>query len=119
MAAIYGGDNDVDVRTRFTPDLGQLRTLQAGKSLDLEANGEFFVILAPGDKSAKVDAVQFVSGSDQLRSFGDRLRSLDYGPVFPDNSPARIVRRGVLSCSKVTGVCIFVLILPEDVRTVN
>jgi Flp pilus assembly protein TadD len=119
LTAILGSDNQIDLLTRFKPELAQLRTLQVGKSLDVEANGEFFVILAPGVKSAKVDAVQFVSGSAQLRSFGDHLRSLDYGSVFPDNSPVRIIRRGILSCSKVTGNCIFVLILPEDVRTVN
>jgi hypothetical protein len=39
--------------------------------------------------------------------------------MFPDTSPAKLVRRGALACSATTGSCTFTLALPEDVRTLN
>jgi len=100
-------------------DLFALRTFQAGKLLSEKAEADFLVLLSPGEKGAKVDAVLFVSGSDKLRPFAGALRSLHFAGMFPDASPAKLIRRGTLSCSAVTGECTFVLLLPEDVRTVN
>jgi hypothetical protein len=39
--------------------------------------------------------------------------------MFPDASPAKIVRRGTLACNATSGTCNFTLTLPEDVRTLN
>jgi Flp pilus assembly protein TadD len=100
-------------------DLSALRTFQAGKLLNEKAEADFLLLLSPSDKEAKVDAVQFVSGSDKLRPFAGVLRSIHFSGMFPDASPAKLVRRGTLSCSAATGECVFVLLLPEDVRTVN
>lgn len=108
-----------DILTKFRPELSDLRTIPAGKSPDVEGNADFFILLKPEGAATKVDAVKFVSGSEKLRLFGDRLHSLDFGAAFPDNSPLNLVRRGTLSCSKATGKCEFVLLLPEDVRTIN
>lgn len=66
----------------------------------------------------RVDAVKFLSGSEELRPFADRLRALDYGAVFPDPTPAKLIRRGTLSCSKARP-CTFALTLPEEVRPAN
>jgi hypothetical protein len=66
-----------------------------------------------------VEAVKFVSGNQNLRPFAERLRAVDFGPMFPDATPAKIVRRGTLACSATTGNCTFTLILPENLRTVN
>jgi hypothetical protein len=54
-----------------------------------------------------------------LRPFAEKLRTLDFGPMFPDAAPAKLVRRGTLACSATTGNCTFTLTLPEDVRTLN
>ena len=40
----------------------------------------------------------FLSGNAKLSPFASRLRSLNYGPVFPDTTPVEIVRRATLSC---------------------
>ena len=100
-------------------ELASIRTLAAGKLLKEDARAEFFVLLSPRDKNARVDAVKFISGSEKLRPFADKLRTLDYGPMFPDSSPIKLVRRGTLACSASTGDCTFTLIRPEDVRSVN
>jgi tetratricopeptide (TPR) repeat protein len=100
-------------------DLSVLRTFQAGKLLNEKAEADFVVLLSPGGKEAKAEAVQFVSGSEKLKPFANSLRSLHFAEMFPDASPVKLVRRGTLSCSAATGECAFVLVIPEDVRTVN
>ena len=83
------------------------------------ARADFFVLLSAGAKNPKIEAVKFISGSQDLRPFAERLRTLDFGPMFPDASPTKLVRRGTLACSATTGSCTFTLLLPEDVRTPN
>ncbi len=99
--------------------LVKARTFPAGKVLNENAQAEFYVLLSPGLKNPKVDSVKFVSGSQDLRPIVDKLRALEFGPMFPDASPAKLVRRGTLTCSAATGNCTFTLILPDDVRTLN
>ncbi|MGH9714037.1 MAG: DUF3857 domain-containing protein [Candidatus Acidiferrales bacterium] len=105
--------------SRAHDDLSSLRTFPVGKLVSEKAEADFLVLLSPGEKDAKVDAVQFVSGSEKLRPYAGALRSIHFAGMFPDSSPIRLVRRGTLSCSAATGQCVFVLLLPEDVRTVN
>jgi len=47
------------------------------------------------------------------------LKGIDFGPVFPDSSPAKLVRRGTVTCTAATGKCTFTLMLPEDVHALN
>jgi len=101
------------------PELAESRTLQAGKVLNERGEADFLILLSPAGQAAKVDAVQFVKGSENLRPFAERLRSLAYGPAFPDDSLTKLVRRATLSCSQVAGKCVLVLLLPEDVRTLD
>jgi tetratricopeptide (TPR) repeat protein len=100
-------------------ELSALQTFPVGKLLNEKAEADFLVLLSPGEKEARVDAVQFVSGSEKLRPLASALRSLHFAGMFPDASPAKLIRRGTLLCSATTGDCTFVLLLPEDVRTVN
>jgi hypothetical protein len=63
--------------------------------------------------------VKLVSGDEKLKSFSQALRTADYHLTFPDETPVKLLRRGILSCSTATGNCRFVLMLPDDVRTVD
>jgi len=120
LSALLGPGAKIEqLVTQAKPELTTHRTFSIGKGLSENAQADFFVLLSPGAKDPKIDAVQFVSGSQTLRPLAERLRSLDFGGMFPDASPAKIVRRGTLSCSAASGNCTFTLILPEDVRTVN
>jgi tetratricopeptide (TPR) repeat protein/transglutaminase-like putative cysteine protease len=120
------GSNEKDPRiedlvNKARPELTAMRTLSLQKLEENKVSADFFVLLAPSPDhpAARIKAVQFISGSDALRSSGEKLRSLDSDGMFPDASPLKIVRRGTLSCAAATGDCSFTLILPEDVRTVN
>ncbi len=87
-----------------------------------DASADFLAVLAPAGSdgaSVKVEAVRFVSGDQLLRPLADRLRTLDFGTMFPDASPVKLVRRGALVCSGKDGSCMFMLMPPEDVRAVN
>jgi hypothetical protein len=92
-----------------------------GKANNKETgSADFFVLLSGGAGTpARVEAVRFVSGDEKLKIFTDALRTADYHLNFPDDTPVKILRRGILSCSATTGSCAFVLVLPDDVRTVD
>jgi Flp pilus assembly protein TadD len=120
LTILLGGNEQIArLVDEAKPELVELRTIPAGKLLDEKAGADFLILLSPGGKEARVDAVQFVKGSEKLRPFAERLRSLDYGPMFPDESPARLVRRATLTCAQGTDECVLLLLLPEDVRTLD
>jgi len=120
LVILLGGNTGIDERVKQAQaELASIRTLPAGKLLKEDAQADFFVLLSPGGKNARVDAVKFISGSEKLRPFAAKLRDLDYGPMFPDAAPVKLVRRGTLACSGSTGDCTFRLIRPEDVRSAN
>ena len=115
LILLLGGNAQIDTLVeQATPDLAALRRIPAGKLLHEDARADFLILLSPGEKSARVDGVGFVGGSEKLKPFSDRLRSLDYGVVFPKRTPVRLVRRGTLACAAETGDCTLTLIRPED-----
>jgi tetratricopeptide (TPR) repeat protein len=120
LAALAGGDAKADaVVAKYKGDLQRWRTIELGKAKET-GNAEFFVLLSGGGGSAaRAESVKYVSGDEKLKSFAEALRTADYHLTFPDNAPVKVLRRGILSCSTATGNCMFVLILPDDVRTVD
>jgi tetratricopeptide (TPR) repeat protein/transglutaminase-like putative cysteine protease len=119
LTLLLGENTQIDeLVARAKTRLVKSRTFSADKLLAEKAEADFFVLIAPGTKSARVEAVKFINGSPDLRPFAENLRALTFGPMFPDASPAKLVRRGTLSCT-AAGVCTFALILPENVRTLN
>jgi len=99
--------------------LQSLRTIDLGKAKET-GSAEFFVLLSgAAGTPAKAEAVRFVSGEEKLKVFTEALHTAEYRLTFPDDTPLKILRRGILSCSTATGNCMFVLMLPDDVRTVD
>jgi len=120
LAALAGSDAKADAAvTKYKDDLLHRRTIDLGKAKET-GNAEFFVLLSGGAGSAaKAESVKYVSGDEKLKPFSEALRTSDYHLTFPDSTPVKVLRRGTLSCSTATGNCMFVLILPDDVRTVD
>src|SRR5207245_10716432 len=105
--------------TKYRDELQKVRSIDLGKVAKETGNAEFFVLLSRGTGStATVESVKFVSGDEKLKSFSEALRTADYHLTFPDATPVKIFRRGTLSCS-ITASCVFTLLLPDDVRTVD
>jgi len=96
-------------------EINRMRTFKLPRLVPKSASAEFFLLLAP---ASKVDDVKFISGSKELESSAKALRAIDFKPAFPDDGPARLLRRGILSCYEYSG-CTFVLYNLEDVRSVN
>ncbi len=125
LAALAGGSAKADAAVaKYKEDLQKSRTIDLGKVAKETGSAEFFVLLSRGvgekeSSAATVEGVKFASGDERLKVFTEALRTADYHLKFPDDTPVKILRRGVLSCSTATGNCLFVLMLPEDVRTVD
>jgi tetratricopeptide (TPR) repeat protein len=94
-------------------ELGKLRLTDISALPKQEGSAEFFVLFS----GSKVEDVQFVSGSESLKSAGSALKSANYDIRVPDAGPEKIPRRGVLSCSIYTSPsCQFVMFLPSTTK---
>ncbi|MGH9792720.1 MAG: tetratricopeptide repeat protein, partial [Candidatus Acidiferrales bacterium] len=132
LAALIADEKKIDDLMRKAGEHNSLeRTVKLGPLVKERASAEFFVLLAPvagaadspsaGPASrwgATVEDVKFISGDERLRPFADKLRSANFDATFPDDTPTKLVRRGMLSCTPAMG-CSFVLIVPDDVTSVN
>jgi hypothetical protein len=116
LAGLLGGDDKVNaIVAKYRDELQNARTLPVGRIPKSSGTAEYFVALS----GQAVDGVKFVSGEDNMRAMAEALRGLHYSLLFPDNTPTKILRRGVLSCPGTAGECRFVLMLPDDVRSVD
>jgi tetratricopeptide (TPR) repeat protein len=125
LASLAGGSAQVDATVaKYKEELQRLRTIDLGKVAKETGNADFFILLSrgpgrAGSSAATVEAVKFASGDEKLKVFTEALRTAEYRLTFPDDTPVKILRRGILSCSTATGTCTFELMLPDDVRTVD
>jgi tetratricopeptide (TPR) repeat protein/transglutaminase-like putative cysteine protease len=125
LASLAGGSAQVDAAVaKYKEELQRLRTIDLGKVAKETGSADFFVLLSrgpgrAGSSAATVEAVKFASGDEKLKVFSEALRTAEYRLTFPDDAPVKILRRGILSCSTAIGTCTFVLMLPDDVRTVD
>ena len=98
-----------------TDELSDARTVKLGHIVPGSASAEFFILLAPGNK---VENVAYISGSEELEKVETRLADSDFHAAFPEESDARILRRGLETCSEIVG-CEIVLYPLDSVRSVN
>jgi hypothetical protein len=119
LAALVGDAKVTATRDKYLGDLQNVRTIKLGKVAKAEGSAEFFVMFTPSGAGGAIEGVKFVSGDEKLKGFSDTLKSAHYSVSFPDDIPTKILRRGVLSCSKLTGECMFVMMLPADVHSVD
>jgi tetratricopeptide (TPR) repeat protein len=102
-----------------SPDAGALQDLRSTtlrKLANGHATAEFFLLFKGDSKSVDV---KFISGSDALQDAAKVLASTNFNVLFPDDSSARILRRGLLDCEPEADKCMFVLIPPEMVRSLH
>ena len=120
LAQLAGGESKIQpLVLQAGEQLSAQRTVKLGTLLKEDASAEFFVLLVPTPGGAKGEDVKFVSGKEKLRPLAQALRSARYPDLFPDDTPTKLVRRGILSCSASTGECVFVMLLPDLVTSVN
>jgi tetratricopeptide (TPR) repeat protein len=113
VAALSSGANGSSMVKDAGAELSHERTYKLSQIRDWGGgykSAEFVIALTkePGVADAK-----FLSGAQELRGASAALGALKSGFPFPDDSHARVVRRGVLSCSEVSKGCVFVF-YPAD-----
>jgi tetratricopeptide (TPR) repeat protein len=96
-------------------ELSQLRTVKLKPLISGSATAEFFLLFSPGPR---VDDVEFISGSEKLKSSIQALKTARFQVAFPEASSARLVRRAIVMCSSVSG-CNAVLFTPDSVHSVK
>ena len=116
LAALLGDAKKVDAAAALvSKGLSDMRTVKIDGKSPASATAEFLLLFsAPGT----VDAVRFISGDESLRPFAAAIRAASFGRMFPDDAPAKILRRGLLACAPASG-CTVTLILPDDAEPVK
>jgi len=95
-------------------ELVQLRSVKMPSLPQKKGQGEFTLVF---DGSGRPQRVDFNSGDDDLRGAEPTLLDADYPVLFPEYTSAKIVRRGVLSCS--AGGCLVTLKPLEQPKTLG
>jgi tetratricopeptide (TPR) repeat protein len=120
LAALVGGDAKATKAVeQHRTDLQTLRTLHLGKIAPAGGTADFFVIVTSSGGHGQVAAAKFISGEEKLKPLTEDLCNAKIDFVFPDDTPTKILRRGTLSCSKDSHECDFVMMIPEDVHSVD
>jgi tetratricopeptide (TPR) repeat protein len=114
VAALSGGAASTSAIKDAGAELSDERTFKVSQIHDWGGgykSAEFVIALA---KEPGVVDTKFLSGAQELKSASAALSALKSSFPFPDDSEARVVRRGVLSCSEFSKGCVFVF-YPADV----
>jgi tetratricopeptide (TPR) repeat protein/transglutaminase-like putative cysteine protease len=120
LGGLIGGESKVDaVVGKYRDELQAMRTLKLVDRPTLTGSAESFVLLGEGGNGPSVEGVKFVSGEEKLKGLDEALRHVKFSLNFPDDTPTKILRRGILSCSQADGKCMYVLMLPDDVRSID
>jgi len=120
LASLVGGDAKVTPTVeQHRLDMQSMRTIKLGKIATVTGAADFFVLITSSGGNARIEAAKFISGEEKLKPVAENLRAAKVDFAFPDDVPTKILRRGVLSCSKNTGECEFVMMLPEDVHSLD
>ncbi len=96
--------------------LQDMRTVTLKRKSLKHASAEFYLLFSSDGKPPQV---KFISGSDSLEELSKDLAAAKYNVSFPDGEPAQILRRGVLDCEPEVSVCMFVLIPPDSVHSLE
>jgi hypothetical protein len=76
-----------------------------------QGTADFFVLLGSG---SNIEDASFISGDEKLRDMTDGLRKTRLGSGVPNDSPAKLIRRGTLTCEKTA--CTLTLIPSSEVQ---
>ncbi|HMK20734.1 MAG TPA: DUF3857 domain-containing protein [Terriglobales bacterium] len=120
LGGLLGSEDKVEKAVnQHREDAQKLRTAEVQSPGQVSGSAEFWVLMGTSEHGMTVDNAKFISGEENLHAMEEPLRRLKYEVNFPDVTPTKILRRGVMSCSQGAPKCLFVLILPDDVRSVN
>jgi uncharacterized protein DUF3857/transglutaminase superfamily protein/tetratricopeptide repeat protein len=94
--------------------LSDMRTLKIRFQTKLQGNSRSANLVISLVNGVKTGEIVFVSGAEELRNSVAALASAKYPQSFPDDTPTRILRKAILSCSIYTPECFLVLMPTPD-----
>ena len=89
-------------------ELSRMRLVKITTATHPAAHGAVSIVFLPG----KVEEVTLVDGDESLKALAEQIKTAKFDVEFPNSDPARLVRRGILSCG--SRGCDLALMLPED-----
>lgn len=119
LAVLVGRDKVDATVEKYKDEQLHSRTYQVPNASKLEGKADFFVLLSRASSDTpSVEGVTYVSGEARLKPMTDALKAAKFNQPFPDDAPAKILRRGTLTC-RPSEDCRFVLLLPSEVRSIE
>jgi tetratricopeptide (TPR) repeat protein len=113
LAGLAGGPEKVDaIVTAHREDLFRARTIDLPVKGPASKKADFFVLVS---SAGHVEGLKFVEGDEQMRALAPALQRLTADGWFPDDTPSKMLRRGIAACGS-TGTCTFTMLLPTDAR---
>ena len=110
LSSLAGKDKvDAIVRAR-KDDFEKRESREPERPSPGEAAADFFVVFG----KSGVDGVRFITGDERLKALADALKRLPVANLFPDDGPAKIVRRGTMTCTAAS--CTFRMVPVGDVK---
>jgi tetratricopeptide (TPR) repeat protein len=113
MGSVTRGDDAV---IAGRAELIHLRTFRMPVLTKTKSSAEFFLLFTQGIPAPEA---KFISGSDALRNADKQIGELKIDVPFPDNHPAKLLRRAILSCEPSVARCDLSLIPPDMVHKVD
>lgn len=98
---------------RAAGELVRDRTVALGAA-KIGGKAEFIVLLERGASGMAATDARFLLGDDRLAAMSQRFRNANFPAILPPGSPAKIILRGMVTCSVKTAKCEFVFDRPRD-----
>lgn len=111
LVALGGSTVNVDELVRSQKEtFTRMRTLKIDADRPPSGTADVFVLIGAG---SRIEDIRFVEGDEQLRGLTDALKAAQLDRAFPDDSQAKILRRGTMKCA---AQCTFVLMPAGEAR---
>jgi hypothetical protein len=94
--------------------LSDMRTIKIPLHVKLQGNSRSAQLVISLVNGPKVDNVAFTSGAEELRNAIADIAAAKFTQSLPDETPVRILRKGMLSCSVYTKECYLILLPIRD-----
>ena len=88
-------------------ELSRARLTKISTTPATAGSATFSIVFSPG----KIEDVKFISGDEKLKPMTTQIAKSKLRAEFPDSTPARLTRRGLLVCGQ--SGCDFTLLLPD------
>ena len=119
--AVLVGENKVNqIAAQYRDELVLERTITVRNTLKQHGTADFFILISGGPrKDTSCESIKFLRGADTLKPFQRIICDSKFSQSVPGDIPVKFLRRGTLSCQSSSEDCLFVLLLPDDVKSVN